>query len=811
MIMQKKAVRPASILALFRMLRARHHCGLGLSVLVLTLLFISLLAGANFEAVPRVYVAGQVADSDVIADRDILVEDVQATKARRKQVQLLQPPVYDLSLEPFTAFQNRIVEIMRSLNNGIDYHVGVEGPLHRLVDELTPTVADEILPELAQPEAQTYLLKVLLPQIRDHMAEGLVGDIRSARVDRSGVIVRNLDTNTEILRPDVVNLPDVQSYLAEISAQIRQVSTLNPQSRRAINILLSATMPSSLTLNRESTQKRSSAVMSMVEPVYYQIQKGEIVLRKGERVSREQQIKLQTLYKSASDPMHWDIAAGAFLCSLVLSIGFFVAPSGKPGTPLRCKDMLLISLLLLLFSAGAKAVYVLGMRIDSHSFINTLAVGYPVAGAVGLVAMVFAARRYCTMALLISFFTMLMFQAQFSLFLLHFLGGMLATWLVTNAQSRQDVVWSIVPLTIGQSIIWFGATLLAQSAPGVMPTQLLAVFINSVLSLILLFAVSPVLEISFGYSTRFRLMELMSLEQPLMQELMVTVPGTYHHSLVVANMVEAGAKAIGANSLLCKVAALYHDVGKLSYPEYFIENQFGGPNKHDKLAPSMSALILLSHVKKGTELAERYKLGQDIADIISQHHGTRLIRFFYQKALNQGEKPRESDFSYIGPRPQTKEAAILMLADSVEASSRTLNDPTPARIKTHIDTIIKGIFSEGQLDESELTFKDLHFLSENFQRILTGIFHQRIAYPDARINDAARAENKPNGKNGAAPATHGATALTPTGQGKPCGDKPCNGDKSAAAHTPEVKALTSQPESARQAGIPAIPDDKGQA
>lgn len=811
MIMQKKAARPASILALFRMLRARHHCGLGLSVLVLTLLFISLLAGANFEAVPRVYVAGQVADSDVIADRDILVEDVQATKARRKQVQLLQPPVYDLSLEPFTAFQNRIVEIMRSLNSGIDYHVGVEGPLHRLVEELTPTVADEILPELAQPEAQTYLLKVLLPQIRDHMAEGLVGDIRSARVDRSGVIVRNLDTNTEILRPDVVNLPDVQSYLAEISAQIRQVSTLNPQSRRAINILLSATMPSSLTLNRESTQKRSSAVMSMVEPVYYQIQKGEIVLRKGERVSREQQIKLQTLYKSASDPMHWDIAAGAFLCSLVLSIGFFVAPSGKPGTPLRCKDMLLISLLLLLFSAGAKAVYVLGMRIDSHSFINTLAVGYPVAGAVGLVAMVFAARRYCTMALLISFFTMLMFQAQFSLFLLHFLGGMLATWLVTNAQNRQDVVWSIVPLTIGQSIIWLGATLLAQSAPGVMPTQLLAVFINSVLSLILLFAVSPVLEISFGYSTRFRLMELMSLEQPLMQELMVTVPGTYHHSLVVANMVEAGAKAIGANSLLCKVAALYHDVGKLSYPEYFIENQFGGPNKHDKLAPSMSALILLSHVKKGTELAERYKLGQDIADIISQHHGTRLIRFFYQKALNQGEKPRESDFSYVGPRPQTKEAAILMLADSVEASSRTLNDPTPARIKSHIDTIIKGIFSEGQLDESELTFKDLHFLSENFQRILTGIFHQRIAYPDARINDATRAEGKPNGKNGAAPATHGATALTPTGHGKPCGDKPCNGDKPATVQSAEVKALTNQPESARQAGIPAIPEEKGQA
>ena len=813
MIMQKKTARPASIPALIHMLRARHHCGLGLSALVLTLLFIGLLAGANFEAVPRIYVAGQVAETDVIADRDILVEDVQATKARRRQVQLLQPPVYDLSLEPFTAFQNRIVEILRNLNNGADYHTGHDGPVHRLVEELTPAVADEILPELAQPEAQTYLLKVLLPQIRDHMAEGLVGDIRSARVERSGVIVRNLDTSTEMLRPDVASLPDVQSYLAEISAQIRQVSTLNPQSRRAINILLSATMPSSLTLNRESTQKRSNAVMSMVEPVYYQIQKGEIVLRKGERVSREQQIKLQTLYKSASDPMRWDIAAGAFLCSLVLSIGFFVAPSGKPGTPLRCKDMLLISLLLLLFSVGAKAVYVLGMRNDSLTFMSTLAVGFPVAGAVGLVAMVFAARRYCTMALLLSFFTMLMFQAQFSLFLLHFLGGMLATWLVTNAQSRQDVVWSIVPLTIGQSIIWLGATLLAHSAPGVMPMQLLAVFINSVLSLILLFAVSPVLEISFGYSTRFRLMELMSLEQPLMQELMVTVPGTYHHSLVVANMVEAGAKAIGANSLLCKVAALYHDVGKLSYPEYFIENQFGGPNKHDKLAPSMSALILLSHVKKGTELAERYKLGQDIADIISQHHGTRLIRYFYQKALNQGEKPRESDFSYLGPRPQTKEAAILMLADSVEASSRTLSDPTPARIKSHIDNIIKGIFSEGQLDESELTFKDLHFLSENFLRILTGIFHQRIAYPDARI-DAAKAEGKTNGKNGngngaGAAQPQGATALTPAAQGKTCGDKPCadktGADKVAAKNADADKPDSGNPQDEQASSIKALP------
>ena len=178
MTTQKKTARPASILALIHTLKARHHCGWGLWALIGTLLFLSLLAGANFEAVQRVYVAGQVAENDVIADRDILVEDSQATKARRKQVLLLQPPVYDLSLEPYTQFQGRILEILRSLNSGGEQRPVPDPSLQRLVEELTPAVADEVLPELALPEVQTYLLKKLLPQIREHMAEGLVGDIR---------------------------------------------------------------------------------------------------------------------------------------------------------------------------------------------------------------------------------------------------------------------------------------------------------------------------------------------------------------------------------------------------------------------------------------------------------------------------------------------------------------------------------------------------------------------------------------------------------------------------------------------------------
>lgn len=735
----KKTTGPYNPRSLLKVFRDNYQGGWGIWVLVCGLFCASLLAGANFETAPKMYVAGQIAEADISADRDLLVEDGVATKARKKQVLALQPPVYDFSLEPYTQFQTRIVDLLKAIGDGRRDDPSVQ----RLIEEIGEPVAAEIMPELASPNVQRYIIKQLLPIIHTQLDDGLVWDVRAGRIGNSGIILRNLDSNTETLKPEVRSLQDAQSFLAEIASTIRQETSLDAQSRRAINILLAATMPASLTLNREATQKRGTDVVASVSPVYYQIQKGEVLLRRGERVSREQQIKLQALYNSAADPVHWHVVWGAFLASLIISAGLFMSPSGRPGRPLRKKDLVLITVIVLFFSLAAKSVYLFGQRMDSISLLNSFAIAFPVPGAVGLIAMVFAARRYCVMGLLLSLFAMLMFQGGFPLYLYYFLGSMLATFLVTRAQNRQDVVWSLLPLCIGLVVIWGATAFLTQSPTFELPMLITAAVINAFLSLIALFAISPVLEMLFSYSTRFRLMELMSLEQPLMQEIMVTIPGTYHHSLVVANMVEAGAKAIGANSLLCKVAALYHDAGKLNYPEYFIENQFGAPNKHDKLAPSMSALVLLSHVKKGTELAEKYNLGQEIIDIIRQHHGTRIMKYFYQKALNMGEKPQEAEYSYPGPRPQSKEAAILMLADSVEASSRTLDDPTPARIRSHIDKIIKGIFAEGQLDESELTFKDLHYLSENFQRILTGIFHQRIAYPEKRINDAKGASPLP--------------------------------------------------------------------
>lgn len=717
----------ASLLEIYRTLAAQHHCGAGLAVLAAVLLALSLLSALNFSLRPRVFVAGEIASTDITCDRDLLVEDAQATEARREQVLRLQPMVYNLDPAAYVAFHDKILGMFRELNT-VDSDRKFPA-VAQFMDIVTPDVAEEVMVQVSRPEVQEVIITEVFPLLRPALQEGVVADVRAAQVGSRGVIIRNRESQTEILRPDVSILPDVPSLLLQVGARLRKNAAITPQTRRAVSILLSAMTPASLQYDPEATRERAAAIGAEVEPVYYHLQRGELVVRKGDRVSREQQVKLQGIYESAGQRINWLRALGAFLMASLLCIGLFMAPSGRPGTPLRRKDYYLIALVLVIFSMGAKVLYLLGQNSGDSGIVSALPYAFPVAGAVGVVAMVFAARRYCSVGLLLSFFVTLMFKASAPVFLFHFLGGMLATWLVIRAQSRQDVVWSLVPLTTGQMIIWLGACLLQPPSGIMLPAQVAAVLVNSVLSLLLLFALSPILELLLGYTTRFRLMELMSLEQPLMQEIMMNMPGTYHHSLVVANMVEAGAKAIGANSLLCKVAALYHDAGKLMHPEYFIENQYGGPNKHDKLAPSMSALILQAHVKKGTELAETHNLGQEIGDIIRQHHGTRSIRYFYQKAVDLGENPNENDYRYPGPKPQTKEAAILMLADSVEASSRTLSDPTPARIKTHIDTIMKGIFSEGQLDESELTFQDLHKLSETFLRILTGIFHQRIAYP----------------------------------------------------------------------------------
>lgn len=307
------------------------------------------------------------------------------------------------------------------------------------------------------------------------------------------------------------------------------------------------------------------------------------------------------------------------------------------------------------------------------------------------------------------------------------------------------VILITIPFTLSSILVNPGLT------TSDMMFRIFGAVINGILCSSIAAGINPVLEYLGGYVTDLRLIEMATLDHPLLKDLSIQAPGTWNHSMVMGMMVESAANAIGANSVVARVGAYFHDIGKMKKPLYFVENQVGSENRHDKLSTSMSALIIRSHVKDGIELARKHKLPEIIEDMIPQHHGTSTIEYFYDKAVKEakeaGENAGEIDpslYSYPGPKPQTKEAGILMLADGIEAAARSISDPSPDRIQGLVQKMINKVFASGELDECELTLKDLHAIAKSFTHVLAGIYHQRIAYaePAEKVSSKAVEENE---------------------------------------------------------------------
>lgn len=428
------------------------------------------------------------------------------------------------------------------------------------------------------------------------------------------------------------------------------------------------------------------------------------------------------------------LTGGFLIACLLLFILYRDIMRYKPFYLKKYNMLLLLGLLLVgTLSLGRMFGYLLQSLSKGFEYkaLDSALFGIPIPAGAMFVSLLFDFHTAITFSFAVSLLTGLWLQdASFTIYA--FVGSITAAFGVISCKRRAELlrgggyVIAANILTVIIILLFKGELFTTKMLPSIMFAALGGITVAAIVSLLL-----PLIEYTFKVTTDITLLELLDLDQPLMKNLMVTAPGTYHHSVIVGNLVESAAEAVGANPLLARVSAYYHDIGKVKMPDYFIENQSGSVSKHDKLTPHMSSMIIINHVKEGVELAKQYKLPEQVIDIIEQHHGTMLVSYFYQKAKEKADdaEPVEQDYRYNGPKPQTRVAALVMLADAVEAASKVLTDPTPSRISSLVDRVINHIFLDGQLNDCELTLKDIQEVKKRFSYILTGIFHKRIDYP----------------------------------------------------------------------------------
>lgn len=710
-------------------------------LVILTALFLTFLIIPSQQFIPPSYREGDIATSDIRATQDYLLEDRPLTEKKRAEAEAAAPLVYDFNANVPLEIAHRFEKAISLIRGAKSDTAPVDA--WTLTDDVsaalgvTPTGAE--LRALARVKSDRALLTDIGRLTGRLYSRKIVADNKAFAADLShGILVVNAETKQEIAAGDY------KSYIDEADARnslarARIVLGGEPRDLETIKGLLARMIKPNLIFDRSATDEKRHEARAAVRPVLYKLKRGEMIVRVGERIIEEQALKLEKMFEARHGINSLFVGGGIF--GLVLILFYFPYRFARKNirkfNPSN-KDLLLVCLLTLGTFVILKIAFVVSSAMGGpFPYIDTAAYYYLFPFAVGsmLVRIILNSEVALVYTAICAPLVGIMFNNSLPVVVYALLGGIVGAHGVRQCTARGTIFTagmkvSVVNLALAVSFQTFSDSLFS------LQTIYCAVFalIGGVANAVVVTGIIPVIENLFHYTTDIKLLEMANLNSPLLRELMVRAPGTYHHSVIVGNLVEAAAETISANPLLARVAAYHHDVGKISKPLYFIENVSGGESKHDRLSPNMSALILISHVKEGAELAKEHRLGVPIIDIIRQSHGTGLITFFYQKAKDQaaaeGKVVDERDFRYPGPKPQTREAGLVLLADHVEAASRTLADPTPSRIQGMVQKIINNIFIDGQLDECELTLKNLHEIAKSFNRILVGIYHHRIDYPE---------------------------------------------------------------------------------
>lgn len=709
------------------------------------------------------YSIGDVAKRDIKAPKNFFVEDKEATYIKKNEVKDSVKNVYDFDaglVEKISANIDDAMKVPRELFKKADELDQEPEPTLAIVLETKPGFEEKLGIEISKP-AYSILYKYKFSsdislKIRTIMEKILINGVVAnkevlLKEENKGIILRTIGSMEE---RTVNNLrifygPDQAKAMVRIEGQ-PLLKDLNSNLSSLIVDLCQRLLQPNITLNKNETEKRIQEAEDQIKPILYQIKAGEMILREGELVDKIQLVKLLALEEQVEEKDIFITGTGIAMMTFfsILTIYLFFLKDHKNLRTDHNKHIFFLALGLALYLTFAKvSTYIaqsanpdIAWDISSVSFFMIIPI--PAAAMVTCLFLGFDIAVFFT--IILSLLTSLSFSGSFEVFVFFFFSSIAAAYWIKEKQERKNFIMAGFKLALFNVVLALSLGFYSLSQPDVvvLAKEITLAFCGGLFSATLTIGFTPLIEILFDYSTDSKLMEFSNLERPLIKKLMIEAPGTYNHSVIVATLAEAAASAINASSLKAKVMGYYHDIGKLDKTLYFIENQADGKNRHDKLSPSMSALILIQHVKKGVELARQYKLGNEIIEGILQHHGTSLIKFFYQKSLKSGNGTvKEEDFRYPGPKPQTREAAIVMLADVVEAAVRALDRPTPARIQGRVKELINDIFADGQLEECELTLKDLHQIAKSFNNILTSIYHSRIEYTD-------KAQEKKKEKNG---------------------------------------------------------------
>ncbi len=692
--------------------------------------------------------AGDVAAFDVVVPRDLSLPDEVATAAARAEARAAVLPVFDYESRIRVDLDAEIEKIFTDCRVWLADEAASGGdPAESSILAIDPAMVNV----MAESECSSGLEHALGEVIDEIYRRGVVDDRRELeRRGAVGLVIRDLADGTErsATLDEMADAIDGRSELeSDLQARLLAREAVARRWVKPSMDFLAAIMLSDIVLNRDETNNRIEAAEQQVVPRSRTLRRGQVLVRRGDRVSPEVAQTLRVIDEQRQEVTEYSRLLGVGLLALLVVASWWPIQQVFGGAAAEVRQRLsMIYILLMLFTALNRLVVFLAAAVSRSvqgqtlSNLDSYLWGMPFAAGPAMVLLLMGLSPALIFAVGAAVMAGILLDGQFTMMIFALVSG-IAGVLASRRFTERSAI-SNVGLAVGlaNAVAYLILELYRGGMPQQPETILFATgcaFVGGLLSVAVVTSLMPLLESLLGVTTDQRLLELSNQNLPLLKRLSLEAPGTYQHSLAVSNLVEAGADAVGANALLLRVCAYYHDIGKVVKPQYFVENQ-RGVNPHDDLSPSMSSLVIQSHVKEGIEMAREAKLPMPIRQGIATHHGTKLIRYFFHKAqalaVEGKSEVRESDYRYPGPKPHTKELGILLLADAVEAAARTIEQPTPTRLQGMIKKIIDDALEDGQLDDSEMTFAELDKVASAFLWVLTNMYHHRIDYPGFNFN-----------------------------------------------------------------------------